>query len=258
MVFSLQPIARSQSLYQQAYRALYTAILSGEMAPGERLIETQLAARFAVSRTPIREAIRQLQLKGLVMQDENNGLCVAKISVADALHLYDCRIALEQLAVEQACQNATTEDLQSIEANLEAMQQLVASGAGWPEPVAASTADAATESAPPSPKQNATSDYPPDSGSKLLELNSQFHRLIATSSGNPWLGPLLDQVSDKITLLHVRTLRSRADLANIHVEHRQIFEAIAQQNTALATTAIVQHLATSKERIARHCECVHP
>lgn len=226
MVFSFQPIARSQSLYQQAFQALYTAILSGEMAPGERLIETQLASRFAVSRTPIREAIRQLQLKGLVMQDENGGLCVTKISVEDALHLYDCRIALEQLAVRSACQQAKPEELQEMEQTLNAMGALIQS-------------------------DFSSGDMGSDSSSKILELNSQFHRLIAASSGNPWLSPLLEQVSDKITLLRVRTLRSAEDLADIHAEHQQLFEAIAKKDEAIATSAITQHLITSKERIVR-------
>lgn len=226
MVFSFQPIARSQSLYQQAYQALYTAILSGEMAPGERLIETQLAARFAVSRTPIREAIRQLQLKGLVMQDENGGLCVTKISVQDALYLYDCRIALEQLAVRSACQQAKLNEMEAIEQTLQAMEDLIGS-----DPTVGTDES--------------------DSSSKLLELNAQFHYLIAHSSGNPWLAPLLEQVSDKLMLLRVRTLRSTEDLLNIHAEHRKIFEAIAKHNEAIAIAAITDHLITSKERIIR-------
>ncbi|WP_439344016.1 GntR family transcriptional regulator [Vacuolonema iberomarrocanum] len=226
MVFSLQPIARSQSLYQQAYQALYTAILSGDMAPGERLIETQLASRFAVSRTPIREAIRQLQLKGLVMQDESGGLCVTKISVQDALHLYDCRIALEQLAVRNACHHAPPAMVEQMEQTLQAMHDIIVTG-------------------------QASEKSKTDNSSNLLDLNAQFHHLIATSSGNPWLAPLLEHVSDKLMLLRVRTLRSAEDLANIHSEHRKIFEAIAKRNEAMAAAAVTEHLVTSKERIVR-------
>ena len=229
MVFSFQPIARSQSLYQKAYQALYTAILSGEMAPGERLVETQLAARFAVSRTPIREAIRQLQLKGLVVQDENGGLCVTKISVQDALYLYDCRIALEQLAVRCACQHAQPDDLATMEQTLQAMEDITSAG-------------------------QTSAEHESESSSKLLELNARFHSLLAISSGNPWLAPLLEYVSDKLMLLRVRTLRSAEDLANIHSEHRQILEAIVKQDQGMAIAAITEHLTTSKDRIVRCVE----
>lgn len=220
MSFSPQPIHRSQSLYQQTYQALYSAILSGELAPGQRLIETQLATKFQVSRTPIREAIRQLQLKGLVMTDESGGLCVTQVSVEDAMHLYDCRIALEQLAVRGACQFATPEDLQRIEQNL-------------------ADSDAAVE------RQG---NHP--SSPELLELNFEFHRLLAESSGNPWLVSLLEQVSDKITLLRVQTLRTTPNVLNIHTEHRQIYEAIAQRNEAAAIQAITQHLQSSQQRVS--------
>lgn len=222
MSFSPQPIPRSQSLYQQTYQALYSAILSGELAPGQRLIETQLATKFQVSRTPIREAIRQLQLKGLVMTDENGGLCVTQVSVEDAMHLYDCRIALEQLAVRGACRFATPEDLERIEQNL-------------------ANSDAAVE------RQG---DRP--SSPELLELNFEFHRLLAESSGNPWLVSLLEQVSDKITLLRVQTLRTTPNVLNIHTEHRQIYEAIAQRHEAAAIEAITQHLQSSQQRVS-HC-----
>ena len=98
-----QPIPRVQSLHEQTYVALRTAILSGELASGERLVESQLAVTLKVSRTPIREAIRQLQRDNLVIADDNGGLCVTQLSATDAGHLYDCRMGLEELAVAQAC-----------------------------------------------------------------------------------------------------------------------------------------------------------
>jgi len=219
--FSPRPVHRSQSLYQQTYQALYAAIMSGELAPGARLIETQLATKLHVSRTPIREAIRQLQLKGLVMMDESGGLCVTQVSAEDAMHLFECRIALEQLAVRGACQYATPEDLQQLEQNL----------------IDSDAAVARQGTAP--------------NGAELLELNFQFHRLLAESSGNPWLSSLLEQVSDKITLLRVQTLRNAPDVLNIHTEHRQIYEAIAQRNEAAAIAAITTHLQTSQQRVSR-------
>ncbi|MCY7275216.1 MAG: GntR family transcriptional regulator, partial [Phormidesmis sp. CAN_BIN44] len=73
-------IERSLPLQEQTYQALRVAILSGELAPGERLIETQLAQRLQVSRTPIREAIRQLQHSNLATIDASGTLRVATFS----------------------------------------------------------------------------------------------------------------------------------------------------------------------------------
>ncbi|MGB3571280.1 MAG: GntR family transcriptional regulator, partial [Phormidesmis sp.] len=82
-------------LFSQTYVALRQEILSGSLASGEGLVEQALADRFAVSRTPIREAIRQLQQEGLIESDQRGGLRVSIITIADAVHLYDCRIGLE-------------------------------------------------------------------------------------------------------------------------------------------------------------------
>lgn len=69
-------LARSSSLYQQAYQALRQMILTGEFAPGQRLVETQLAEKLQVSRTPIRESLRQLQRESLLTTDQRGGLIV--------------------------------------------------------------------------------------------------------------------------------------------------------------------------------------
>ena len=92
MTLSSQPLQRSKSLQEQTYQALRASILLGELAPGDRLVEKEIAQRLQVSRTPIREAMRQLQQEALVTADGNGGLRVTTISIADAVQLYDCRI----------------------------------------------------------------------------------------------------------------------------------------------------------------------
>jgi DNA-binding GntR family transcriptional regulator len=107
-------INRGKSLYEQVYQALRSAILTGALPPGDRLVETQLAEWLQVSRTPLREALRQLQQDGLVTADVSGGLRVTTITAADAQELYDCRLALESLAVAGACVYATDEQLKAI------------------------------------------------------------------------------------------------------------------------------------------------
>ncbi|MGP1387272.1 MAG: FCD domain-containing protein [Thainema sp.] len=210
---------RSGSRYEQAYLALRSAILSGDITADERLIETQLAEKLQISRTPVREAIRCLQQESLIQMDADGGLYVVKLSLDDALKLYDCRVALERLAVVEACQNATDQQLQAIEENL-------------------ALAEAMTE------QDQQTVDR-----IRLLTLNCEFHQLIAQSSGNAWIISLLDQISQKITLIRVQTLRGIDQLIDIDTEHRKIYEAIAQRDPVTAEKEIVDHLRKSQKRI---------
>ncbi len=222
------PLPRRASLHEQTYQTLRTSILSGELAPDERLVETQLAKQLEVSRTPIREALRQLQREGLVTMDTSGGLRVISVSVADAVHLYDCRMALEQAAVREACLHAsdrTLEDLQQSIAQAERAVQRAASTLNTFE---------------------------------MLNLDYQFHRQIAESTGNPWLTDLLDRVFDKMMLLRVQTTRHNPKVLDICSEHRQICAAIASREPDTAIAAIETHLNASKTRVVQALKALQP
>lgn len=216
------PLRRARSLHEQTYEAIRSAILSGELAAGDRLIETQLAEMLQVSRTPVREALRQLQRENLVAAEDQGGLRVALLSIHDAIHLYHCRIALEQESVAQACQQATIAQLQQIEL---AVQQ----------------AETAIE-------PHSLTSY------QLLHLDYQFHRLLAESAGNPWLVSLLDQVFDKMALLRLRTLQQNPQVLEIRSEHRRIYEAVADRDPETAIAAIKTHLTASKDRVVQEIQ----
>jgi DNA-binding GntR family transcriptional regulator len=217
---SSRAIHRQKSLYEQTYEALRLSILLGELAPGDRLVETQLAQRLQVSRTPIREAIRQLQQDGLITGD-GVGVYVTTLSVDDAIHLYDCRLALEQLAVSEACHMGTEEQFQRLE-------QLVIQA----------------EVLLQNPNMQLT--Y-----AQQLEVDYQFHRQIAEASSNAWLVNLLDQVFDKMALLRIQTTRQNPGVLEIRLEHRHIYEAIAQRKSTEAIQAIQAHLTASKHRVVQ-------
>ncbi len=221
MVISSRPLQRSQSLHEQTYQAIRIAILSGELASGTRLIETQLAEQLQVSRTPIREAIRQLQRENLVTADGHGAVRVASLSVSDAMQLYDCRIALEQLSVSEACRNATISQIDRLQQIVHQSEQTV-------------------EQQP-----NELTHH------QLLHMDYQFHRLLAESSGNFWLVQILDQVFDKMALLRLRTLQHNPRVLDICSEHRRIYEAICDRNSIAANQAIQFHLISSKERVVQ-------
>lgn len=96
------------------FKTLRQAILKGELAPGERLMEIQLAERLGVSRTPIREAIRKLELEGLVLMIPRKGAEVAKISEQNLRDVLEVRRSLEELAIDLACQRMEPEELSEL------------------------------------------------------------------------------------------------------------------------------------------------
>ncbi|MDA0266941.1 MAG: GntR family transcriptional regulator [Cyanobacteria bacterium] len=224
---SRPPIQRRKSLSEQVYSALRTGILTGELVPGSRLIETQLTEWLKVSRTPLREALRQLQKEGLITADTHGGLRVITISATDAAELYDCRMALEQLSVAGACDHATAAQLTALE---DYVMQAEARGSQSPQIKTLL---------------------------QWLDLDYQFHHLIAESSGNRRLVSLLDQLFDAMALLRIQTLQHNPSVLDIRLEHRQIYEAIAQRDAATATEAVRFHLLASKARVVQEIQSLH-
>jgi DNA-binding GntR family transcriptional regulator len=92
---------------------------------------------------------------------------------------------------------------------------------------------------------------------KLLEIDYQFHHLMAKSSGNQWLLTLLEQVFDKMALLRVQTTKHNPQVLEICLEHRQVYDAIATKNLNLAQETITEHLIASKARVVRELEIIN-
>lgn len=226
MTLSFSPVQRSKSLHEQTYEVLRACILSGELSPGERLVETQLAEKLNVSRTPIREALRQLQRENLLMADTHGGLCIPKLSVEDAMQLYDCRMSLEQLAVKEACINATESEIQEIER--------------WVLQAEALDSDILTSS----------------NSFHMLEVDYCFHRAIASSTHNRWLVAMLDHLFDQMVLMRTQTTQHNLQVLDIRGEHRPIYEAIAKRDADAASQAIQLHLSASKQRVTQEVQAL--
>ena len=224
LLSSPRPIQRSQSLREQTYQVLRSAILSGEFLAGSRLVETQIAEKLQVSRTPIREALQQLQQEQLVVADENGNLRVVSFSTADAKHLYRCRLVLEQESVLEACKNATSEQLAKIDLAVQQAEKAITQ------------------------QPNQLTSY------QLLHIDYQFHRAIAECSGNPWLAHLLDQLFDKMALLRMQTVQQNLKVLEIRSEHRQIYDAIVQRDHKKALEALTNHLMSSQARVILEIE----
>jgi DNA-binding GntR family transcriptional regulator len=211
-------------LREQTYQVLRSAILSGELVAGSRLVETQIAEKLQVSRTPIREALQQLQKEQLIVIDINGNLRVISFSTDDARHLYRCRSVLEQESVLEASKHATSAHLEKIELIIQEAEKAIAQ------------------------QPNQLTSY------QLLHIDYQFHRAIVECSGNPWLALLLDQLFDKMALLRIQTIQQNLQVLEIRSEHRQIYEAIAQRNVEEALIAIRDHLTCSQNRVILEIE----
>ncbi|NJK27911.1 MAG: GntR family transcriptional regulator [Coleofasciculaceae cyanobacterium SM2_3_26] len=227
----MRSIQRPKSLHEETYCSLRESILAGELLPGKRLVETHLAEALQVSRTPIREALRQLEREALIVRDDRGGMRVVTISPVDAVQLYDCRLALEQLSVRTACEAITPDWLREIESATLRAENLIADAI-------------AADSSPPQVAD-------------MLALDRAFHCAIASGSGNPWLAHLLDGVFDKMHLLRIQTTTYNPRVLDISREHRCIYEAIARQDADAAVGAIETHLTASKQRVVRELEKLH-
>jgi DNA-binding GntR family transcriptional regulator len=143
----------------QVYAMLEADILSGRLKPRQRLVERALEQQLGVSRTPIREALRQLQYAGMVQADGARGVVVRDVDVAEAFNLFAVRLPLEKLAIE-TLSDVTAAEHQHLRAILDELDDAF---------------DA--------------NNFP-----RMVALNGQFHQAMAALSGNDWLVRTLEQV----------------------------------------------------------------
>ncbi|WP_151446420.1 GntR family transcriptional regulator [Lacisediminimonas profundi] len=181
-------------------------ILSGELANGERLVETKLSEEMGASRIPVREALRALAAEGLVTIEPRRGACVAFYSDEVARDLIEVRATLEGLNAKLAAQRRTDKSMAEL-------KQVLELGI-----TAAQGNDAAL----------------------LVELNTRFHELLATAAGNDVLTDMMRSLRDRTAMLFTssHTVRSRQNWE----EHAQVLHAVISGNAELAALLAAQHV----------------
>jgi DNA-binding GntR family transcriptional regulator len=208
---------RSEPLSKMLSYALETVIVSGELKPGERLNEQQLAQRFGVSRGPLREAVRALEGAGFVEAVTNKGVFVRQLTVLEVRELYDVRAALFGLAGRLLAERATPDIIAHLERLLSAME------------LAAENRDFDAY-------------YP---------LNLAFHEAIVDGSGNATLAAEYRTFVKRLNLFRARSLVQGGGLAVSNREHRQMVSAIAARDPVWAQEAHWQHVSAAKDRLLR-------
>ncbi|MBA3946741.1 MAG: GntR family transcriptional regulator [Herpetosiphonaceae bacterium] len=121
MISDTRVLPINRGLASEIVTRLTTAILSGQLGPGERLREEELADALGVSRGPLREAFTQLERQGLVVLHRNRGAYVARLSCEDVDEVYSLRLALEPLAMQRAMQFVTTDQLAELQVIVDRM-----------------------------------------------------------------------------------------------------------------------------------------
>ncbi len=197
-----------QSHAETVYEALKQAILSGTLAPGATLREEELARRYQVSRTPVREALSRLESEALAERYQGSGLVVSELGPDDIIDLYVLREALEGLAARLAASRRTEIDL----ARLEVLQAL---------------------------SQRAVQD---GDLSRVSKLNSEFHFLMWHIAGNRPLSRAINGVHESVQRFHDNTLAYPGRLEQSVKEHADLIEALRERDHLAAEQIAVEHV----------------
>jgi DNA-binding GntR family transcriptional regulator len=195
---------------KDAYTLILEAIDTGIYRPGDRLVESELADRFGVSRTPIREALQRLETQSLLTRD-GRSLIVASLDHNQLAELYVVRAELEGLAARLAAQHASDEEIRVLRAMVEDDRKLLGDPRG------------------------------------LSRANRRFHKQIHLASHNRYLVQQLDLVHRSMALMATTSLAAEGRDGETLAEHAAIVDAIAARDGATAYEALRTHISRAFE-----------
>jgi DNA-binding GntR family transcriptional regulator len=199
------------------FNTLRQEILTGKLKPGERLMEIHLANKLGVSRTPIREAIRKLELEGLVIMIPRRGAEVAQITLKSLEDVMEVRRALDVLAIELACERMGDEDLEKLRQACENFN------------VAVETKDTRN----------------------IAEADVAFHDLIVLSTGNTRLIQLVNNLSEQMYRYRFEYLKDETTHDTLKAEHLKMYQSIVKKDKDTAAKTVVQHIDNQEKAIIK-------
>ncbi|HWI55315.1 MAG TPA: GntR family transcriptional regulator [Desulfobacteria bacterium] len=195
-------------LREIVFETLREAIISATLKPGERLMEIQLAEEMGVSRTPVREAIRKLELEGFVVMVPRKGAYVAGISMKDIADVFEIRAAMEGLAAGLAAERITEEELEQLERILVKVGESV---------------------------QN-------NNLEKLIEVDTEFHETLYKACRNERLVQIVSNLREQIQRFRTASLSTPGRMQFALQEHKKIVEAVSERNAELAQALAREHI----------------
>lgn len=197
------------------FNTLRQAILRGELEPGERLMEIQLANKLGVSRTPIREAIRKLELEGLVLMIPRKGAEVAEITEKSLRDVLEVRGSLEELSVELACDRITEEQIVQLKEAAKSFEEALQSG----------------------------------DVTVYAEADVKFHDIIYNATDNQRLVQLLYNLREQMYRYRVEYLKRKEVHQTLLAEHKYIIECIERRDKEAAKKAISTHVENQAKKV---------
>lgn len=196
-----------------AYEVLKDAIILNILLEGERLQERQLAEALKLSRTPVREALKRLEIEGLVEMLPAGGFKIKELTLQDLEDIYELRIVLEGLAARLAAQRASSSDISYLKHLLQRLELALDEG---------------------------KVDIP-------TFLNAQFHQAIAEATRNKYLIALISRFNNTLQRLKYATLAYPGRARKAFEEHQQLLEAVEQHNPEEAERIAQEHVRRAKE-----------
>ncbi len=198
-------------LREVVFETLRDAIITQVLKPGERLMEIQLADEMGVSRTPVREAIRKLELEGLVVMVPRKGAYVAGVSLKDIHEVYEVRTALEMLAVSLAAERITPEELDALERQVQRESE-------------------EEEKLDGSDIHN------------IIYIDSTFHDLLYQAAHNQRLVQFVNILQEQLQRFRAASLSRPGRSKTALEEHKQIVEALANRDAKRAAELARKHI----------------
>ncbi|MCR4869195.1 MAG: GntR family transcriptional regulator [Lachnospiraceae bacterium] len=197
------------------FHTLRDAILKGDLAPGERLMEIHLANKLGVSRTPIREAIRMLEKEGLAVTIPRKGAQVARMTEKDLEDVLEIRDALDELAVSDACNRMTEENYEDLKEAMETFSS------------AAKTKDVRA----------------------IVEADEEFHNVIYRAANNPKLENIIRNLKEQMYRYRYEYVKGDADFSQLVNEHEQIVEGLREKDSVGVKAIMHTHLRNQVESV---------
>ncbi|MDI3534485.1 MAG: hypothetical protein PWQ82_850 [Thermosediminibacterales bacterium] len=214
------PESNGRSLRARIYNHLKDDILAGKYKTGDNLVEMKLAKELGVSRTPIREALRQLELEGLVISIPNKGVIVQGISKQDLEDIYTIRYLIEGLAARWAIVRITDSELKEMEQTLDLIEFYTIKG----------------------------------DAEKWCELDTEFHEIIFRASKSKPLWNILSNFHHFTISSRLASLKVPGRMKKALEEHRAVLEAFKERDAAKAEKALKEHVLGAKKNIEKLIE----
>lgn len=199
-------------LSELVFDSLREAILLGHLKPGERLMEVQLAEEMGVSRTPVREAIRRLELDGFVVMVPRKGAYVAGITLKDIVDVFEVRAALEGMAAGLAAERITDDEMEQLE------RALLQYNTG-------------------------------ENINAVVQGDTELHSLIYQASRNQRLVQIIKHLQEQIQRFRMTSLSQPGRSKFALDEHKKIVEAISDRNVELAQTLAREHIENAEQSL---------